>query len=177
MDYDQTILEFLLTRGADINYKNRLTQCTALDVAAAQGSIETFKTLLKYDAEIKRANPLHEAAGAEILEDDDAADGESESESEENKVISMMEYLLDDLQLDINQLSNYGARKPRWGNHDSTPLHAAMLSESPRRVLFLLDRGADPGRTDKYGDDAAEFARKYECVKSLEALQLWMSKQ
>lgn len=49
------------------------------------------------------------------------------------------------------------------------------MDYSLSNLEFLLEHGADAGRQDKFGDDVAEFARKHECVKSLETLQLWIS--
>ncbi len=124
----EELLHWFLEHGADpsarLNY--RPFSSTALDSAAAFGTIDLVKLLLQHGASLSNSTPLQSAAMSP-LEDADR--------------IPMLEYLLGLTSLDIN-----AGDKDIVGIHYQVgpPINAALKKPHMQRVRWLLGRGAVP---------------------------------
>ena len=100
---------------------SKLHSSSCLEVAASRSSVATFDLLISHGANRETGNLLHLAAARS---DDQRA--------------SMMSHLIA-LGYDVN------ATDDDRGNHSiGTPLHYAIMANSPSAVSFLLRKGADP---------------------------------
>ena len=107
-------------------------------------SVAIFDLLIAYGANRENCNPLHSAAA-----------------SSDNERGSMISHLIS-LGYDVNAIDE------TRGNHSiGTPLHCAIMANSPSTVSLLLQEGADPHRPVGRGGSAykmAELMGRDQCV-------------
>ncbi|XXH06191.1 hypothetical protein Hte_012637 [Hypoxylon texense] len=156
-----------------------------LETCSAVGSLVSFKLLHKKGAPISRRT-LHKAAyaAASVGADPSALEGKEERVSgssttetlpgreERGRVLC---YLVDGLQLDINQMD----RDVPVTYHYGTPInYAAARPGGAKVVRWLLDRGADPEiKSFEADQDAEEIARSNGCHEVLQVIQEWRDRQ
>ncbi|KAK7937295.1 uncharacterized protein PG986_014163 [Apiospora aurea] len=114
------------------------TSATILNRAAAHGSVETFRRLLESGASMRHRGvlALHAAAA-----------------SHEEDRISVMEYLLGELGVDLEGLDGTDGESSSVSSHDicSTPLHYAMGNSQWVTANWLVGCGADPAAKNQFG--------------------------
>ena len=132
-----------------------------LEIVAGRGTVKTFSFLRSLGAQLG-PRTSHEAARAAALNDD-------------NKRLpirtAMVQYLVDDLKLDINAMDTEGQLPNHWG----TPLCCVSRTAhgGEQVVRFLLDQGADPSIKDCWGIHGALGASKFNHSKSISELLHW----
>ncbi|KAK6818950.1 hypothetical protein PG995_009154 [Apiospora arundinis] len=111
---------------------------TVLNRAAAYGSVGTFKLLLELGASMLHPGviALHTAAA-----------------SHEVNRIPVMEYLVDELGVDIEGLDGTDSEPTSVSRHDicGTPLHYAMGNSQWITANWLVDHGANPAAKNQFG--------------------------
>ncbi|PLB54005.1 ankyrin [Aspergillus steynii IBT 23096] len=142
--HNETRVRWCLEHGADPNARNRNKSHDVPSQAGRFASVETLRLLAAYGANFACSNALQRAAEYRLK-------GRME----------VMEWLLDEAGFPINQ------REFEWdpdmfrdwqGNRLGAALHFAVLSNSPERVRFLLERGSDINLRDPYGETARDWA-------------------
>jgi len=128
---EKEVIEFLLSKGADINAKDNQGQ-TLLMSCASSGNSEMMRFLVSKKADIKTRNragrtPLHTAA--------------------KSRSTAIAGFLMTQ-GLDVNCRDNNG-----W-----TPLHFAVWSKDSPMVDFLLSKGARIDAEDAFGQTPLFFA-------------------
>ncbi|KAK8078540.1 hypothetical protein PG996_004710 [Apiospora saccharicola] len=107
-----------------------VTSATVLNRAAAHGSVKTFRLLLQSGASMRHPGvlALHTAAA-----------------SHEEDRISVMEYLLDELGVDLEGLDGTDSESTPVNRHDiyGKPLHYAIGNSQWVTVNWLVRCGAD----------------------------------
>jgi ankyrin repeat protein len=145
---ESKIVEFLLSRGADVNFATESRGTTALHRAANDGDIAIAKLLIKYKADVNavtkkrfrgESTPLLEAAGI----------------FDNNKSLTMVSLLLEN-----------GATVNVSDSNGWTPLHAAVEVGNISAAKLLLSKGASvSAQTDKgYSPLHLTAIRKYKAT-------------
>lgn len=198
---DDELVRWCVEHGAKVNgmevdpYKSP----PLLQSVAAGGTVESFIYLLEKGAEFE-GRILHVAAGwvgAEkvVWKDadlDDKNDKEKKKEErrkkdEEIKIyfqkrMRMVEYLVDVLKLDVNEMDIHAlGSEESMPNFWGTPICYAARNptDGDEVVKFLLERGADPYIKEAMDDynDAFGYAKQEGNIKVAKVLEDWKSKQ
>ncbi|KAK7978656.1 hypothetical protein PG988_006146 [Apiospora saccharicola] len=121
------LLDYLVSINLRPTYE---TSATVLNRAAAHGSVKTFRLLLQSGASMRHPGvlALHTAAA-----------------SHEEDRISVMEYLLDELGVDLEGLDGTDSESTPVNRHDiyGKPLHYAIGNSQWVTVNWLVRCGAD----------------------------------
>ncbi len=126
-----------------------------LDVAAANSSTDILDLLISYGAKLSESDALHSAAGYVKVAGEER--------------VKMMEHLLN-LGMEINAIER---RKfpPGRKKGQGTPLHSAVYAQTTKRILLLLEKGADRKIVNTLGQTPLEYAIAHdkhfaaECLK------------
>ena len=132
------VLEFLISKGANVNAKEDYTDNTALHgYARYSNNVEVLEYLISKGANVNAKcslgkTPMHEAADA-------------------NPHIEILECLI-----------AKGADVNVKDKHNSTPLHHAILNNPNEDVLgYLVSKGADAYAKNSFGFSPIDFAEKH----------------
>lgn len=122
---DVVTIEELVADGADINEIHSLYTCTALAVAAGQGTPATIRTLVELGADLHKKGrggptPLRVAVQAGLVEN-------------------------------IRTLVELGANVNEFDPQTGTLLHWALMCSTPEAIHVLLELGADRERKNAAG--------------------------
>jgi ankyrin repeat protein len=157
---DEACIRYLLEIGAKpnfgpmVNAPGDITQHRAvmnsghiLNKAAGVCSPEIVRLLLSHGSDLSHdgAIPLHYAAGHPTLQD-----GTSR--------IPMLEYLVDELGIDVNALDDAIKISDDGRGQTGTTLHYAVECGHVEEVKWLLGRGADPDVKRPWGISPRDFA-------------------
>ena len=108
-----------------------ITHCGhTLNEAAASCTPEIFALLLSHGAELSNATPVHYAAAC----------GQDDR-------TPMLEYLVEELKLDINGSDNALTIPEECRGREGTPLHYALHNRKYETSRWLLEHGADPNKS------------------------------
>ncbi len=162
----QSILEFLLDNGADVDCAG--LPCSPLKVAADEGQLEIVKYLLSRGADLNRGRPVEAAIdkghediarlllerGVEVeftVETDSlpGAAGNSLLHMAANRNLPEIAEMLILVGLDVNAAE---------GEYDQTPLMAAASTANLDLVKRLVEAGARVNAKDRFGVTAVEAA-------------------
>jgi hypothetical protein len=128
-----------------------------LDCAAGLSSLETFKLLQERGARLG-PRTLHQAVC-------------SAATCKEPERMKVVEYLLDQMGIDINKMDTDGKLPNHWGPPIS---YAAKERTGAEMVRYLLERGADPYIKDCWGDhNAFSLAEFYKNEEVMQVLREW----
>jgi ankyrin repeat protein len=112
----------------------------ALNQAAPCCTPEIFALLLSHGAVLSNATPVHYAAGC----------------GQDNR-IPMLQYLVEELNLDINGL-DYALTIPEdCRGREGTPLHYALYMGNYEVAKWLLEHGADPDKEHSFPGSPAKM--------------------
>ena len=147
---DEQLVRWFLEHGAQIDppppppelcWGNAFTTTSSvcLNTAASISSTAVFDLLLEYGAVKENSTPLHSAAGT----------------GTDDERILMMAYLIG-AGYDVNATD-----EARGNRRVGTPLHYAIRAQSLAKMIFLLQRGADP---HKPGGRAGSPFKMAECM-------------
>ena len=100
-----------------------------LDMAACCATVDDFKLLLQHGADLTYSTPLHSAAMSRADQ------------------ISMMEYLIDELKIDVDTDDGVKGLFRSLG----PPIHHAVRSGGLENVKYLVKREADLERRGRLG--------------------------
>jgi ankyrin repeat protein len=100
-----------------------------LNEAAASCTPEIFALLLSHGAVLSNARPVHYAAAC----------GQDDR-------IPMLEYLIEELKIDINELDDALRIPEECCGREGTPLHWALKNQKYETAKWLLEHGADPNK-------------------------------
>lgn len=129
------LLNYLVSMNLKPSYE---TSAAVLNRAAAHGSVDTFRLLLDSGASMRHPDvvALHTAAA-----------------SHEEGRIPVMEYLLDELGVDLEGLDRTDSESTAFSRHDicGTPLHYAMGNSQWVTANWLVGYGADPAAKNQFG--------------------------
>jgi ankyrin repeat protein len=155
-------IRYLLERGAKLNFgpksnaPGHITQHRAvmnsgyiLNKASMVCSSENFRLLLSHGSELSHegAIPLHYAAGHMP-----SRDGTSR--------IPVLEYLVDELGIDVNALDDAIKIANDGHGQKGTPLHYAVQCGHVEEVKWLLGRGTDPDAKTPWSISARDYANR-----------------
>lgn len=163
---NEALVHWCLDHGATVEdrHTDPYINPPLLECAARSGTVDTFILLRSRGAQLG-PRTLHRAVGA-------AASFKSGDERLLVRM-AMVEYLVDDLGLDVNLMDTDGQMPNHWG----TPLcYAAQSGHGGEDVVrFLLDRGADPFIKDCWGIlDAFGNAKRSRNAQISDLLSAWM---
>jgi ankyrin repeat protein len=157
---NEECIRYLLERGANpgfgpkrnvpghiTEYRAVMNSGSILNKAAMVCSPEIFALLLSHGSDLSHdgAIPLHCAASHPP-----SRDGSSR--------IPMLEYLVDQLGIDVNALDDAIKLAPDGRGQTGTPLHYAVKCGHVEEVKWLLKRGADPDTKTPWGISARDQA-------------------
>ncbi|KAI4626237.1 uncharacterized protein J4E87_004737 [Alternaria ethzedia] len=114
-----------------------------LNSAAVHCSPEIFALLLAHGAVLSNSTPLHRAAG-----------------SISDNRISMLEYLVGELGLDIHGMDSGPPIPDECCGREGTSLHCALRRKRYETAKWLLEHGADPDKGDSFGTPARALMRR-----------------
>ncbi|KAF2820610.1 ankyrin [Ophiobolus disseminans] len=155
-------IRYLLERGAKPSFgpkrnaPGHITEWRAvmesrsiLNKAARACSPAIFALLLSYGSDLSHhdAIPLHSAAGCPPSQDG-------------NSRIPMLEYLVDELGIDVNALDTAIEIAPDGRGQTGTPLHYAIKFGNVEIVKWLLNKGTDPDKKLPWGRSARELVNR-----------------
>lgn len=131
-------IRWCLEHGADPHGRSYNGRIDVLTNAGQHASMQTLQLLVAYGADIRRSNALHGAA-------------------EDRRVdrVDVIHWLLDEVGILINQ-RRY--EDDDWWSDMETPLHRAVVGNSPHSARVLLQRGADTSLRDYSGRPARDLA-------------------
>ncbi|KAI9685371.1 MAG: hypothetical protein M1822_004502 [Bathelium mastoideum] len=158
------LLQWLLDHGVDPNIGApranpdrrggpEYTYCSALEMAASQGSLEAVRTLLDAGARIEHRVPLHCAAGAHPEGTNIHYPPVRPSREVDADRIPIMALLVE-RGADVNERDESPQMVPRLA------ILLATMAGAVERVKWLLEHGANPEAHDAYGT-AVLHAQKY----------------
>ncbi|PSS20716.1 hypothetical protein M430DRAFT_34902 [Amorphotheca resinae ATCC 22711] len=161
--HDESLVRWCLDHGASVDglHVDPYISPPLLETVASNGTVPIFTLLHSRGAQLG-PRTLHCAV---------ASASSSSLECLPTRM-AMVEYLVDNLGLDVNALDTDGQLPNHWG----TPLcYAAKYQRGSKEVVrFLLSRGADPSIKDCWGiHDAFSFAEFTKNFTVLEALREW----
>ena len=162
---DESLVRWCLNHGAIVEgqHTDPYNCPPLLENVAGRGTVAIFTLLHSRGAQLG-ARTLHSAAASVA--------GNSDDPERLSARMAMVEYLVDDLGLDVNALDTEGQMPNHWG----TPLcYAAQYPRGGEEaVRFLLDRGADPSIKDCWGiSDAFGMAERSKNSRISEILREW----
>ena len=152
--HNKPLLKWFLDHGADPE-KTGSRGINMCDVAAACASPACFDLLVAHGAKVEDSDALVAAAG------------ELEQQPER---VEMLAHLLEKYGIDINAIERSEQSRGR-GMGRGTALHAAVYAQEPVRIVFLLNKGAEPSIRNTLGQTALEFAIHHELDLSIDALK------
>ncbi|KAF1967209.1 ankyrin [Bimuria novae-zelandiae CBS 107.79] len=159
---DEACIQYLLERGANPSFgpKRRapghitehravMNSGSILTKAAMECSPEIFALLRSHGSDLSHDGtiPLHCAAGHPL-----SRDGTSR--------IPMLEYLVDELGIDVNAMDDAIKIYDQGQGQTGTPLYYAVKCGHFEEVKWLLDRGADPDLKTTWGGYSARDQAK-----------------
>ena len=174
----QAMLEFLLSKGLDVNLRNSYSE-TPLFVAALTGRTELIRLLVERGADVHAADrsgqtPLHMAAmggksgAAELLIDHKA---EVNVATKLGKSTPLHNAAWMGHVEACETLLKRGAKPDSQNRDGRTPLHYAVGIQSKPLVELMMTHGADPTIKDKDGGSPIDWAKgknRRDIVKLLE---------
>jgi hypothetical protein len=160
---DESLVRWCLDHGASVDglHIDPYISPPLLETVASIGTVSIFTLLRSRGAQLG-PRTLHCAV---------ASASSSSLECLPTRM-AMVEYLVDNLGLDVNALDTEGQLPNHWG----TPLcYAARYQRGSKEVVrFLLSRGADPSIKDCWGiHDAFSFAEFTKNSTVIEVLREW----
>jgi hypothetical protein len=165
--HDKELVKWCLEHGAKVNdiFTDPYSSLPLLQTVASLGTVPIFKLLSSEGAPLER-RILHVAAGNVGSRPSNDLDG-----VRFKRRMEMMQYLVEEIGLDMNQLDAEESMGNFWG----TPLCYATRSpfDEAEVVRFLLEKGANPyikERMDGY-HDAFSYAKEANNAKILEVLE------
>lgn len=144
MTHNEIQTRWCLEHGVDPNARNKTEFHDVPSRAGRYASVSTLRLLAAYGANFRCSNALQRATEGGL-----------------KGRIEALRWLLDEAGFPINQ------REFEWdpavfqnwqGNRLRSALHFAVLTKSPERVRFLLERGSDINLQDTYGRTARDMA-------------------
>ncbi|KAL8711202.1 MAG: hypothetical protein Q9220_004347 [cf. Caloplaca sp. 1 TL-2023] len=162
---NEELVAWFLDHGADPNApKSHIYDPMPhiLDVAAVNASPAVFALLIARGAKIEDSDPLHSAAG--------------EWEDVPGRV-EMMNYLINKVELGVNEIEKTSKVPPSRQMGRGTPLHGAVWTGSKERVELLLKNGADPEIRNSLGETVLEWAERWELDEMVDFLKNWGKNQ
>lgn len=147
---NESLVRYLLAHNASTTdpHTDPYSNPPLVETVAATGTVSSLKLFINHGAQLSRRT-LHRAVGAVA----------GNKRDDLRARMAMVEYLVDELELDVNALDAEEKLPEHWG----TPLcYAAHNARGGEEVVrFLLERGADPRIRDCWGNwDAIELAAK-----------------
>ena len=176
---DTSALKLVLESGkVDVNRAYYRGGMRALDHAAERRSLSSFRLLLDAGADPHRSCALTIAAGMGNWYRDDGKDESDRGIVKENKILAFIKYLLDEVRMDVNKKTSYDGRLIRRAapHRMKTALDQALDADAPRRVLLLLQRGANFGIVYRETSHVLEYAKVTEADDEVQMmLQAWLT--
>ncbi|MGE0009934.1 MAG: ankyrin repeat domain-containing protein [Candidatus Babeliales bacterium] len=170
----------LLERGADIECRDVLSDCTPLHIAAENGHTKTVKELLSKGAYLEAldaqesATPLHKAVAKghiETISELLAAGARTEARDILFRTPLQLAVLGDDAE-SVTLLLSHGADKEARQAGGITSLHSAVRRNHKGVLKALLDAGADRGAKDQFHRIPLCFALDFEASGDVETIRM-----
>ncbi len=170
--HDEELVKWCLDHGANVNdmFTDPYSSPSLLQTVASLGTASIFKLLLSKGAPLE-GRILHVAAG-----DVGSRPGTDPDGVRLKQRMEMVQYLIDEVGLDVNELDSEESMGNFWG----TPICYAARNpfDEAEVVRFLLEKGANPyikERMDGY-HDSFSYAKEVNNVKIMEVLEEWKVK-